>query len=78
MSINFIYLLFFSLLLGVIVIKLIFVYFRWVFWLIVAIVLLIFMSWSLSLRGYFDIGVILFILLGVLFYLKNIRLIIWW
>lgn len=78
MSINFIYLLFFSLLLGVIVIKLIFVYFRWVFWLIVVIVLLIFMSWSLSLRGYFDIGVILFILLGVLFYLKNIRLIIWW
>lgn len=78
LSINLIYLLPFSLLLGAIAIKLIPVHSRWVFWSTVAIALLIPISWSPSLRGYPDIGATLFILLGALFYLKNIRLTTWW
>ena len=78
LSINLVYLLPFSLLLGAIAIKLIPVHSRWVFWSTVAIALLIPMSWSPNLRGYPDMGATLFILLGILFYLKNIRLTSWW
>ncbi|MGD1808037.1 hypothetical protein ACP6PL_21745 [Dapis sp. BLCC M126] len=78
LSLNLIYLLPFSLLIGAIATKLIPVHSRWVFWSTVAIALLIPMSWSPSLRGYPDIGATLPILLGILFYLKNIRLTSWW
>ncbi|NEQ36817.1 MAG: hypothetical protein F6K40_11230 [Okeania sp. SIO3I5] len=78
LSLNLVYLLPFSLLIGAIATKLIPIYPRWVFWSTVAIALLIPMSWSPSLRGYPDIGATLPILLGILFYLKNIRLTAWW
>jgi len=78
LSINLLYLLPFSLLVGAIGIKLIPVYSRWVFWSTVVIALLIPMTWSPSLRGYPDIGATLFILLGTLMYLQNIRLNPWW
>ncbi|NEP03875.1 MAG: hypothetical protein F6K25_24250 [Okeania sp. SIO2G4] len=78
LSINLVYLLPFSLLVGSIATKLIPVLSRWVFWSTVAIALLIPMTWSPSLRGYPDIGATLFILLGILIYLQNIRLTAWW
>ncbi|MEB3339890.1 MAG: hypothetical protein VKJ25_03770 [Okeania sp.] len=78
LSLNLIYLLPFSLLIGAIATKLIPVYSRWVFWSTVAIALLIPISWSPSLRGYPDMGATLPILLAILFYLKNIRLTAWW
>ncbi|MDJ0519257.1 MAG: hypothetical protein QNJ74_24370 [Trichodesmium sp. MO_231.B1] len=78
LSINLLYLLPFSLLVGAIAKKLIPVNSGWVFWSTVAIALLIPMSWSPSLRGYPDIGATLPILLAILFYLKNIRLNPWW
>ncbi len=78
LSINLVYLLPFSLLLGAIATKLIPVHSRWIFWSTVAIALLIPMTWSPSLRGYPDIGATLFILLAILVYLQNIRLTPWW
>ena len=78
LSLNLIYLLPFSLLVGAISKKLISVNSRWVFWSTVIITLLIPISWSPSLRGYPDIGASLFILLAIIIYLKNIHLIYWW
>lgn len=78
LSLNLIYLLPFSLLVGAIATKLIPFHFRWVFWSTVIITLLIPMTWSPSLRGYPDIGASLFILLAMVIYLKNIKLKSWW
>ncbi|MGD1713022.1 hypothetical protein [Dapis sp. BLCC M172] len=78
LSLNLIYLLPFSLLIGAIATKLIPTNSQWVFWSTVAIALLIPMSWSPTLRGYPDIGATLPILLAILFYIKNIRLTAWW
>ncbi len=78
LSINLLYLLPFSLLLGAIATKLIPLHSRWVFWSTVVIALLIPMTWSPNLRGYPDTGATLFILLAILIYLQNIRLTSWW
>ena len=78
LSLNLIYLLPFSLLLGAIATKLIPIHPRRVFWATVLLTLLTPIAWSPTLRGYPDTGASLFILLATFIYLQNIRLKHWW
>lgn len=78
LSLNLIYFLPFSLLLGAIATKLISVNPRQVFWSTVGLTLLIPIAWSPTLRGYPDIGAALFLELAVLIYLQNTSLKHWW
>lgn len=68
----------FSLVMGMLATKIIPVHSRLVFWSTTFLTLLIPPTWISTLRGYPDIGAAVLIGLAVLIYLKDIKLKIWW